>query len=168
MMPSPPRKPPLLPPARFFITARSYKVGHISYDGRSPNSSAWRGGAAYVQMCMTCGLEPGRPGKLSNCMCMCGLGKPGRGCSRALHGNGDEDGKCRNCGGGRTEFPSIGTVEVKAKRPRSSYVPHVLRPGPSPVALAAAAAVAAAAAPAAAATAAPAAAAWPISLVYFA
>ena len=115
-----------LPPARFFVTASSYNQGHISYDGRSANSSAWRGGAAYVQMCLTCGLEPGRPGKPSNCLCMCGLGKPG-GCSLALHGNGDEDGKCRNCGGGRPEIPSIGTVEVKAKRPRWKYVPHVLR-----------------------------------------
>ena len=60
-------------------------------------------------------------------MCMCGLGKPDGGCSLALHGNGDEEGKCRNCGGGRPEIPSIGTVEAKAKRPRWTYVPHVLR-----------------------------------------
>ena len=80
-----------------------------------------------MQMCLTCGLEPGRPGFVSKCMCMCGLGKPNGGCSLALHGNGDEEGKCRNCGGGRTEIASIGTVEVKAKRPRWTYVPHVLR-----------------------------------------
>ena len=58
---------------------------------------------------------------------MCGLGKPDGGCSLALHWNGDEEGKCRNCGGGRPEIPSIGTVEAKAKRPRWTYVPHVLR-----------------------------------------
>jgi hypothetical protein len=115
------------PPTRWTVTASLY-AHRISYDGRSPNSSAWRGGAAYVQMCMTCGLEPGRPGFVSKCMCMCGLGKPNNGgCSLALHGNGDEEGKCRNCGGGRPSCPSIVTVEVKAKRPRWTYVPHVLR-----------------------------------------
>ena len=113
-----------------------------------------------MQMCLTCGLEPVKAGRASNCLCMCGLGKRGAGCSRALSGLGDEEGKCSNCGRGRPEILSIGTTEVKAKRPRSSYVPHVLRPGPSPVALAAAAPAAAAAAPAAAA--------WPISFVYFA
>ena len=119
-----------LPPARFFVTASSQR--DISYDGRSANSSAWRGGAAYVQMCLTCGLEPVKAGRASNCLCMCGLGKRGAGCSRALSGLGDEEGKCSNCGGGRPEIPSIGTVEVKAKRPRSSYLPWPARPCPTP------------------------------------
>ncbi len=99
-----------------------------------------------MQMCLTCGLEPGRPGHLSNCMCMCGLGKRGGGCCRILHGHGDAEGKCKGCGGGRPEIVSIGTTEVKPKRSRESYVPHVLRPGPSPVAIAVAIAAAAAAA----------------------
>jgi hypothetical protein len=69
---------------------------------------------------------------------------------------------------------SIATLEVKAKRPRSSYVPHVLRPGPSPIAVVAAAAAAAAAATTAAEVAAAASAAtaaavdWPLSFIYFA
>jgi hypothetical protein len=52
---------------------------------------------------------------------------------------------CADCGGDSSEVIPIGTREVKAKRPRSSYVPHVLRPGPSPLAVAAAARVVAAA-----------------------
>ncbi len=81
-----------------------------------------------MQMCLTCGLEPVKPGRASNCLCMCGLGKRGAGCSRAMSGLGDEEGKCSNCGGGRPEIPAIGTVEVKAKRPRSSYLPWPARP----------------------------------------
>jgi hypothetical protein len=53
---------------------------------------------------------------------------------------------CAKCGGDASEVIPIGTREVKAKRPRSSYVPHVLRPGPSPLAVAAAARVVAPAA----------------------
>ncbi len=155
----------MLPTPRYVVTASNEQVqGRISYDGRSQTSSVWRGGAAYVQMCLTCGLEPGRPGFTSNCMCMCGLGKRGghstKSCGKPLRGHGDEHGICGGCGRGRPDMLSIGTTEVKAKRPRASYVPHVLRPGPSPVALAAAA-TAAAAAPAPAAV-------WPISFVYFA
>jgi hypothetical protein len=120
-----------LPPAKFFVTASSQK-DIISYDGRAANSSVWRGGAAYVQMCLTCGLEPVKAGRASNCLCMCGLGKRGAGCSRVLSGLGDEDGKCSTCGGGRPEIPSIGTVEVKAKRPRSSYLSWAARPCPTP------------------------------------
>ena len=142
------------PATQWLVTAGS-QHGCISYDGRSERSSAWRGGAAYVQMCLTCGLEPDRPGFASNCMCMCGLGKRGgKSCGKPLDGHGDEKGICCACGPGRPEILSIGTTEVKAKRPRSSYVAHVLRPGPSPVALAAAAAVAVAAGPAAVAVAA--------------
>jgi hypothetical protein len=149
----------MLPTPRFVVTASNEQVqGRISYDGRSQTSSVWRGGAAYVQMCLTCGLEPGRAGFVSKCMCMCGLGKHGgmstKSCGAPLQGNGDEHGICSFCGPGRPEILSIGTIEVKAKRPRSSYVPHVLRPGPTPIALAHAAVVAAAAAPAAAAAAA--------------
>jgi hypothetical protein len=129
-------------PSRWCVTASSVPQDLISLDGRSAQSNAWRGGAAYVQMCLTCGLEPGRPGHLSNCMCMCGLGKRGRGCGGILHGHGDAEGKCKGCGGGRPEIVSIGTTEVKVKRSRESYVPHVLRPGPSPVAIAAAVAAA--------------------------
>ena len=140
----------------WFVTAGS-QAGSISYEGRSERSSVWRGGAAYVQMCLTCGLEPGRAGFVSKCMCMCGLGKHGgmstKSCGAPLQGNGDEHGICSFCGPGRPEILLIGTIEVKAKRPRSSYVPHVLRPGPTPIALAHAAVVAAAAAPAAAAAA---------------
>ena len=150
----------MLPTPRFVVTASNEQVqGRISYDGRSQTSSVWRGGAAYVQMCLTCGLEPDRPGFASNCMCMCGLGKRGghatKSCGKPLRGHGDEHGICKGCGRGRPEILSIGTTEVKAKRPRASYVPHVLRPGPSPVALAAAA-NAAAATPAPAAALAPA------------
>jgi hypothetical protein len=118
-------------------------------------------------------------------MCMCGLGKRGAGCSSVLNGNGDADGKCKYCGTGRPKIASIGTIETKAKRPRSSYVPHVLRPGPSPLAVAAAARVVALGASVASDTVAGAAAVdvavaasaavaitqpvvWPISLVYFA
>ena len=129
------------------VSAASVRVlqGHIiSYDaGRSA-----RGGAAYVEICLmpTCGLEPGRAGFVSKCMCMCGLGKRGgtstKSCGKPLRGHGDGNGICGLCGPGRPEIVSIGTTEVKAKRPRSSYVPHVLRPGPSPVAVAAAAAAA--------------------------
>jgi hypothetical protein len=137
--------------AQWLVTAGS-QHGSISYEGRSVRSSVWRGGAAYVQMCLTCGLEPSRPGFASNCMCMCGLGKRGAGCSSVLNGNGDADGKCNNCGTGRPKIPSIGTIETKAKRPRSSYVPHVLRPGPSPLAVAAAARVVALAASVASST----------------
>ena len=68
----------------------------------------------------TCGLEPGRPSHASNCVRMCGIGKGGGGCSSALDGNGDAEGKCRNCGVGRSDIVTIGKVEVKAKRPRSS------------------------------------------------
>ena len=163
------------PATQWLVTAGS-QHGCISYDGRSERSSAWRGGAAYVQMCLTCGLEPDRPGFASNCMCMCGLGKRGghQSCGKPLHGHGDEDGICKGCGRGRPDILSIGTTEVKAKRPRSSYVPHVLRPGPSRAAATAAAAdapaaaAAAAAAPAAAAAASAPAGVWPISFVYFA
>ena len=136
---------------QWFVTAGSQQ-GSISYEGRSERSSMWRGGAAYVQMCLTCGLEPSRPGFASNCMCMCGLGKRGAGCSSVLNGNGDADGKCKYCGTGRPKIASIATIETKAKRPRSSYVPHVLRPGPSPLAVAAAARVVASAASVAVAT----------------
>lgn len=137
----------MLPPPQRYVTAGSQEVrGLVSYDGRSTRSIAWRGGAAYVQMCLTCGLEPGRPGRACNCMCMCGLGKRGgtstKSCGKPLRGHGDGNGICGLCGPGRPEIVSIGTTEVKAKRPRSSYVPHVLRPGPSPVAVAAAAAAA--------------------------
>ncbi len=121
---------PRKPPARWFVTAGS-QHGNISYDGHSESSSVWRGGAAYVQMCLTCGLEPGRAGYVSNCLCMC------KRCCRVLHGHGDESRLCDNCGGGRPEITSIGTVEVKAKRPRSSYLPWHARPcptAPSPVA----------------------------------
>ena len=117
---------------QWLVTAAS-QHGSISYEGRSETSSVWRGGAAYVQMCLTCGLEPGKPGFVSNCICMCGLGKRGsmstKSCGKPLDGHGDENGICRACGRGRPEILSIGTIEVKAKRPRSSYVPHVLRPG---------------------------------------
>ena len=136
--------PPARTPATFFVTVNSVRnLGHLSYDGRSAKSSAWRGGAAYVQMCLTCGLEPGRPGFVSKCICMCGLGKPHRGCSSALNGNGDAEGKCRKCGGGRPEMASIGTVEIKVKRPRASYLPWHARPCPKVAADAAVAAVAA-------------------------
>ena len=103
-------------PSTRYVTVSS-QSGHISYDGRSETSSAWRGGAAYVQMCLTCGLEPYRPGKPSNCLCVCGLGKlDGGSCSAPLQGHGDESGICRSCGGGRPEIHSIASTEVKPKR----------------------------------------------------
>lgn len=86
-------------------------------------------------------------------MCMCGLGKEAlEGCGKALGGCGDAWGICKDCGGGRPEgILPIATTEVRLKRSRESYVPHVLRPGPSPIAITAAAATAAAAIVAAAA-----------------
>jgi hypothetical protein len=119
-------------PAQWFVTAGSQR-GSISYDGYAESSTVWRGGAAYVQMCLTCGLEPGRVGYVSNCLCLC------KRCCRVLHGHGDESRLCDNCGGGRPVITSIGTVEVKAKRPRSTYQPRCARPclaspAPSPVA----------------------------------
>ena len=141
-------------PSVRYVTAGSQE-GHISYDGRSAHSSAWRGGAAYVQMCLTCGLEPYRSGKNSNCMCVCGLGGRDGGCGAPLRGHGDQHGKCRRCGGGRPEIHSIATTEVKAKRPRESYTAwHKRRASPATRAevtaapdVAACAAVAVAAAP---------------------
>jgi hypothetical protein len=105
-------------PTQKYVTFSSVQRESISFDGRSAKSTYWRGGAAYVAMCLTCGLEPVKPGRTSNCLCMCGLGKGGAGCSRALSGLGDEEGLCVGCGGGRPEIVPIGSVEVKAKRPR--------------------------------------------------
>ena len=161
------------PTPTWFVTAGSQQ-GRISLDGRSARSSAWRGGAAYVQMCLTCGLEPSRLGHASNCLCMCGLGKGRGGCGRILHGHGNAEGMCRVCGGGRPEMVSIGTIEVKRKRSRESYVPHVLRPSQAPAAVASAAAVvasvaasvASAAAGSPTASAAGAVASWPTYLTY--
>ena len=117
--------PTIMLPTTRFVTASSQE-GRISHDGRSEGSSAWLGGAAYVQMCLTCGLEPSRPGKSSNCMCVCGLGAlGGKSCSAPLRGHGDASGICRSCGGGRPEIHSIATTEVKAKRAR------VMRPSPA-------------------------------------
>jgi len=103
-------------PVQWFVTVRS-QHGSISYDGHSENSSVWRGGAAYVQMCLTCGLEPRRDGYLSNCLCMC------KRCSRALNGHGDAKRLCASCYGGRPEIASIATTEVKAKRKRAKLSP---------------------------------------------
>lgn len=103
-------------PVQWFVTVRS-QHGSISYDGHSENSSVWRGGAAYVQMCLTCGLEPRRDGYRSNCLCMC------KRCSRALNGHGDAKRLCASCDGGRQEIASIATTEVKAKRKRAKLSP---------------------------------------------
>ncbi len=111
------------PATQRYVTVSSVQRETISFDGRSANSTYWRGGAAYVAMCLTCGLEPVKAGRSSNCLCMCGLGKRGAGCSRALSGLGDEQGLCGSCGGGRPVIVPIGSVEVKAKRPRMTRVP---------------------------------------------
>jgi hypothetical protein len=120
-------------PTQRYVTASSQQVqGLISLDGRSRKSRLWDGGAAYVLMCVQCGLEPSRPNHTSNCMCMCEI------CSGPLRGHGapvSVDGKvkllCRKCGGREVDVVPIGTREVKVKRSRSSYIPHVLRITPS-------------------------------------
>ncbi len=110
-------------PVQRFVTADSQR-GRISYDGRSERSSAWAGGAGYVFMCKTCGLEPSKPGRISMCLCMC------KTCSRVLDGHGDAFQKCRRCSGNYADdeeavYP-ICTREVKAKkakRPRCEALP---------------------------------------------
>lgn len=139
-------------PVEWFVTAGS-QHGSISYDGHSESSSVWRGGAAYVQMCLTCGLEPGRAGYVSNCLCMC------KRCCRALNGHGDEMRMCDGCDGGRPQIASIGTTEIKAKRKRTKL---------SSVAVVAGAAAVDVAVAASAAVAITQPVVWPISLVYFA
>jgi hypothetical protein len=109
-------------PVQRFVTADSQR-GRISYDGRSEKSSAWAGGAGYVFMCKTCGLEPSKPGRISMCLCMC------KTCSRVLDGHGDAGQKCRRCGnhdGDEEAVYPICTREVKAKkvkRPRCETLP---------------------------------------------
>jgi hypothetical protein len=115
--------PSPLPATQRYVTAGSVVRGTISFDGRSDKSTYWRGGAAYVLMCHTCGLEPSKLGHASKCMCMC------EGCSKPLNGHGAPmptgiDGRvkmlCKRCGGRKQEVIPIGTVETKAKRPRAS------------------------------------------------
>jgi hypothetical protein len=137
----------MLPTTHRYVTAH-HERGRISLDGRSETSKYWAGGAAYDLMCATCGLAPirrDRPGLASNCFCMCDT------CKRPLYGLGslvplDADNPggpkhhvCADCGGDAAEVIPICTREVKAKRPRSSYLPWNARPcptspAPSPVA----------------------------------
>jgi hypothetical protein len=134
------RETHMLPTTHRYVTAH-HERGHISMDGRSETSKFWAGGAAYDPMCATCGLAPirsDRPGLASNCFCMCDT------CKRPLHGLGslvplDADNPgglkhhlCAKCGGDAAEVIPICTREVKAKRPRSSYLPWHARPCPTP------------------------------------
>ena len=130
----------MLPTTHRYVTAH-HERGRISLDGRSETSKYWAGGAAYDPMCATCGLAPtrsDRPGLASNCFCMCDT------CKRPLNGLGSlvpldadvPDGPthhlCAKCGGDAAEVIPICTREVKAKRPRSSYLPWNTRPCPPP------------------------------------
>lgn len=132
-------------PAHRYVTANSER-GRISLDGRSETSKYWAGGAAYEPMCATCGLAPtrrDRPGLASNCFCMCDA------CKTPLNGLGslvplDADAPygpkhhlCVRCGGDAAEVLPICTREVKAKRPRASYLPWHARPCPTPPVVAA-------------------------------
>jgi len=96
----------------------------ISYEGRSKGSKAWIGGAAYAIRCGRCGLEPGRPGFVSNCLCTCTQcfqllnGKkvcPSRFCGhhQPIPGSAVDDGRPRS-----PEEVEIATVHVKVKRRR--------------------------------------------------
>ena len=110
--------PPLPSPRRtmqpIFATTAARQFGVISHDGRSATSKIWEQGSAYVRMCPTCGLEPSRPGKSSNCMCLCNLSQGG--CGKPLYGQK----LCGQCGWGSysPDPPSIATVHIKAKRAR--------------------------------------------------
>ena len=121
-----------LPPTQLFVTANSQK-GFISMDGRSEKSRFWAGGAAYVVMCVKCGLEPSRQGSVSNCFCMCDA------CAAPLNGRGSvrtssdvNPGKaqivCQRCGGQGNSVVPICTREVRAKRSRDSYTPWHKKP----------------------------------------
>ena len=134
------RETHMLPTTHRYVTAH-HERGRISLDGRSETSKYWAGGAAYDPVCATCGLAPTRsdkPGVASNCFCMCDT------CKRPLNGLGslvplDADNPlgpkhhlCAKCGGDAAEVIPICTREVKAKRPRSSYLPWTARPCPPP------------------------------------
>jgi hypothetical protein len=94
------------------VTAASM-IGRINYDGRSPTSRAYLGGAAYMGQCWTCGLQPGSAG---SCFCCC------KSCCQHMNGRGNEAGVCSRCSGVAWVPPQdIATVHVrlKPKRKRS-------------------------------------------------
>ena len=118
-------------PPHLYTTAERQR-GNISFEGRSPTSKAWSGGAAYAIRCGRCGLEPGRVGFVSKCLCTCTLcfeplnGKkvcPSRYCghNQPVEGSGVDDGRPRS-----PEAIPIATQHVKAKRRR-----HVAVAGPA-------------------------------------
>ena len=136
------RETHMLPTTHRYVTA-NHERGRISLDGRSETSKFWAGGAAYDPMCATCGLAPirrDRPGLSSNCFCMCNIfKKPLNGLGSLVPLDADNPGGpkhhvCADCGGDAAEVLPICTREVKAKRPRSSYLPWHARPCPTPAA----------------------------------
>ena len=115
--------PATMQPAHRTTTAERQR-GSISYEGRSKGSKAWIGGAAYAIRCDRCGLEPGRPGYVSKCLCTCTQcfqllnGKkvcPSRFCGhhQPIAGSGVDDGRPRS-----PEEVEIATVHVRVKRRR--------------------------------------------------
>ena len=116
-------------PPHWYTTAERQR-GNISFEGRSPTSKAWSGGAAYAIRCGRCGLEPGRVGFVSKCLCTCTLcfeplnGKkvcPSRFCghNQPAEGSGVDDGRPRS-----PEPVPIATQHAKAKRRRPVAVPR--------------------------------------------
>ena len=111
--------------APHLTTTADRQRGTITFEGRSETSKQWSGGAAYAIRCGRCGLEPGRVGFVSKCLCTCTRcfeplnGKkvcPSRFCGhhQPVEGSGVDDGRPRS-----PETLPIATVHVKAKRKRA-------------------------------------------------
>ena len=112
----------MLPVTKQYVTANS-QSGFISLDGRSEKSQYWAGGASYMVMCLKCGLEPSRPGVLSNCFCMCDIcSAPLNGHGSMLRGSSKAAIVCKQCGGEGNAVIPICTREVRKKRSHESYL----------------------------------------------